>query len=66
VEEIKQLSLLSDRLKKEIKTEDILIQHSSYSRTKLKERLYKEGYKERVCEICGREKNGTVKKCPLY
>lgn len=65
VEEMKQLSLLSDRLKKKIKTEDILIQYSSYSRAKLKERLYKEGYKERVCEICGQGEEWNGKKMSL-
>jgi len=40
---------------------DILVEKSSYSNNvRLKERLYKEGYKERVCEMCsqGEEWNG--------
>lgn len=41
--------------KKQIKipTEQLLTENSNFSRTKLKERLYKEGLKERKCEICG-------------
>jgi hypothetical protein len=33
--------------------EDILVQHSSFSRNHLKERLYAEGLKTPVCELCG-------------
>lgn len=32
---------------------DILVESSSYSRGHLKERLYREGVKERACELCG-------------
>lgn len=32
---------------------DILVENSTYSRNKLKDRLYREGLKERVCELCG-------------
>lgn len=35
--------------------EEILVQHSSYSRGKLKQRLFAEGFKERRCEICGQD-----------
>lgn len=38
---------------KKIPTEEILVSNSSYPSTRLKERLFNEGYKERVCEICG-------------
>ncbi len=37
--------------------EDILVQYSTYGSSKLKKRLYDEGYKERVCEICGQDEN---------
>lgn len=36
-----------------LKTEDILVENSNYESYKLKERLFKEGYKERICECCG-------------
>ena len=32
---------------------EILVEHSTYSRSKLKDRLFKEGLKERICENCG-------------
>ncbi|HMJ33305.1 MAG TPA: HNH endonuclease [Baekduia sp.] len=35
--------------------EQILVQHSTYSRGHLKERLYREGLKTRVCELCGQD-----------
>jgi hypothetical protein len=35
----------------------VLVEGSSYSRGKLKERLYLEGYKERRCELCGQDEN---------
>lgn len=34
-------------------TKDILIENSNFNRCHLKERLYKEGLKERKCELCG-------------
>lgn len=37
--------------------EEILVPHSSYSRGKLKQRLFAEGFKERRCEICGQGEN---------
>jgi hypothetical protein len=33
--------------------EEILVQHSTFSRNHLKERLYDEGLKQPVCELCG-------------
>jgi hypothetical protein len=38
---------------KVIPLENYLIENSTYSRTHLKKRLYKEGIKERNCELCG-------------
>jgi predicted small metal-binding protein len=32
---------------------DVLVENSNYSRRSLKERLFREGYKARYCEICG-------------
>lgn len=34
---------------------EILVEHSTYSRGHLKERLFEEGIKFRVCEICGQD-----------
>lgn len=36
---------------------EILVQGSTYWRGKLKERLFNEGLKERVCEMCGQDEN---------
>lgn len=36
-----------------IPLEKVMIENSTYSRTSLKERLYKEGLKQRKCELCG-------------
>jgi len=43
-------------LKKKIELKKILIENSTYTnRARLKERLYKEGLKERKCELCGQD-----------
>lgn len=34
---------------------EILVEHSSYSRSHLKERLFREGVKTRECELCGQD-----------
>jgi hypothetical protein len=34
---------------------EILVEHSTYSRGHLKERLFREGVKVRVCELCGQD-----------
>lgn len=36
---------------------DILVERSTYSRAHLKERLFEEGIKHRLCEICGQGEN---------
>jgi len=47
----------ADRIKKihteAIPLDKILVENSTYSRTDLKKRLYKEGLKQRECELCG-------------
>ena len=43
----------------------ILVEGSSYNRGHLKDRLYKEGYKKRVCELCGQTENWMNKKIAL-
>jgi HNH endonuclease len=35
--------------------EKVLVQNSTYSRGKLKQRLFAEGFKQRRCEMCGQE-----------
>ena len=40
-------------VKTRIPLEDILVRDSTYSRNHLKERLYEEGVKRPVCEMCG-------------
>lgn len=35
--------------------DEVLVEHSTYSRSLLKDRLYREGLKERVCELCGQD-----------
>jgi hypothetical protein len=51
---------------KKIKLEDILIENSPYLWTSnLKDRLYKEGLKERCCEICGQDENWMGNKISL-
>lgn len=34
---------------------EILVEHSTYSRAHLKDRLFEEGLKQRVCELCGQD-----------
>lgn len=35
--------------------EEILVEHSTFSRNHLKERLYEEGLKQAICELCGQD-----------
>ena len=50
---------------KKIHLEKILIQNSKYDSNKLKERLYKEGLKQRICELCGQDENWKGKRMSL-
>jgi hypothetical protein len=43
----------------------ILIENSHFNRSHLKERLYKEGLKKRICELCGQDENWKGKKISL-
>lgn len=43
--------------RKKSKLCDVLVENSSYNRTHLKERLYKENLLERKCCICGQDEN---------
>jgi hypothetical protein len=51
---IKNYDKIVDRNKNnKIKTEDILVENSTYGRSHLKNRLYEEGFRERKCCLCG-------------
>ncbi|MCW2996145.1 MAG: endonuclease [Conexibacter sp.] len=43
----------AERLSKARPLAEILVEHSTYSRGHLKERLFREGVKTRACELCG-------------
>lgn len=51
--------------KNTIDLKDILVKNSTYSRSRLKERLYKEGLKERLCEKCGQDEYWNGEKMSL-
>lgn len=48
-----------------IKLEDILVKDSDYQSYKLKNRLFKEGLKNKKCEMCGWCKQSTDGRIPL-
>lgn len=54
-----------NKIKRTLTLEDILVENSSYKRTSLKERLYKEGLKERKCELCGQDEEWNGKQMSL-
>ncbi len=45
--------------------EEILVENSDYSRYHLKRRLYEEGLKEPICEICGQDEVWCGRKMSL-
>ncbi len=45
--------------------EEILVEHSSYQRGRLKRRLYEAGLKRPICEICGQDENWRSRKMAL-
>lgn len=45
------------RPRPKIPLEEILVEHSAYSRKDLKERLYRSGLKEPRCEMCGQDEH---------
>jgi hypothetical protein len=52
--------------KTKIELEDILVENSTYTHTtNLKERIYKEGLKNRSCELCGQDENWHGRKMSL-
>ena len=44
---------------------DILVSHSTFQSHKLKKRLFKEGFKKPVCELCGWAKKAEDGRLPL-
>lgn len=63
--EIYRKSLGLYNLKRKKQLSEILIENSDYSRTWLKERLYKEGIKTKCCELCGQGEEWRGKKMSL-
>lgn len=44
---------------------EILVERSTYTRSHLKERLFEEGLKQRVCELCGQSESWRGKRMAL-
>ncbi len=59
----KTLAISNIKRKKDLK--EIIVENSDYCRTHLKERLYKEGLKQRECEECGQGEDWRGKKISL-
>jgi hypothetical protein len=52
--------------KRKLDLEDILVENSTYIyTTNLKDKLYSEGFKERICELCGQDEIWNEKKISL-
>jgi len=51
--------------KKQKSLDEILVENSTYSRTNLKRRLYKENLKQPKCELCGQDENWNGKHMSL-
>ena len=63
---IKNYEKMVSRMKEgKIKLEDILVENSNFSRTHLKNRLYEENIKNRICEICGQNEIWNGKRMSL-
>jgi hypothetical protein len=52
-------------INKKLDFKDILVENSTYCRKSLKQRLYKEGLKEKKCEDCGQDEMWRGKKISL-
>jgi hypothetical protein len=48
-----------------IPIEQVLVEHSTYSRRSLKKRLYAEGLKQRACELCGQDEEWQGRRMAL-
>lgn len=53
------------KVENKLPLERILVENSSYSRTHLKSRLFQEGLKIKICEMCGQGENWNGKKISL-
>ena len=53
------------RTSQRMSLEEILVEHSTYSRASLKARLYEAGLKERRCELCGQDEMWNGKRISL-
>jgi hypothetical protein len=62
---IEKLKTYNEIFGKRKDTSEYLIENSEYSRTHLKKRLYKEGLKEKFCELCGQGEIWNGKKLSL-
>jgi hypothetical protein len=51
--ELDVLHFKKSRINKRYNLKDVLVENSDYNRQSLKKRLYKEGLKDRECEMCG-------------
>jgi hypothetical protein len=60
---IEKLKNLSKKVKIDLKL--ILVENNNYSRSDLKKRLYSEGLKSRICELCGQTEDWNGKKMSL-
>src|SRR6478609_5121792 len=48
-----------------IPLDEVLVEGSTYSRGKLKERLYEGGLKQRLCELCGQDETWRGRRMAL-
>ena len=55
----------SEKFRSKKLLKDIMIENSNYDTTKLKERLYEEGLKDRKCEMCGQGEDWNGKHMSL-
>jgi hypothetical protein len=58
-------ALNGPKMHQRIPLEQILVEGSTYNRAKLKERLYEEGLKDRVCELCGQDEDWRGRRMSL-
>ena len=58
-------NLIMNNINSKIELKDILVENSTYSRQNLKRRLYEEGLKTQICEMCGQDENWNGMKISL-
>lgn len=64
-DEVRLQKLMELGVNRTISIEDILVSGSTYNRSRLKERLYELGLKEKKCELCGQGEEWMGKKMSL-